>query len=401
MLQYQFLRSVILFYFIILFSPYIIFSQCLSGDCNNGKGVYQYLNGGKYEGSFKNGLENGFGLIVFTSGAKYEGEWLNGKKNGKGKYYYNTGEYYEGGFMSGLMHGKGKFQWSNGNIYEGVFQYDKISGQGVYRWINGDWYEGEFSDGLLNGKGIYYHSNGDVFEGEWVNNDRTGWGKYTSKNGTIEEGYYEKGTLTKSIEVKNKSQGLTEKQIEEIDLSQDVISSDDAKTKENVRQFLYGPTTSSATNKTVENNNTKNEVNNSEIKYINCDFQILKPKLNFTFVDNRTLCCICKKRYSEYSKNSEYTLNYEEVSYLTEILYLHHQKIGASNEHIKNDLNRLTDFIADNYKGLSSMGLIMAPAILYATQIPLFTSFGQEIGSKNRKVDLYDVEKFCSACMRR
>jgi uncharacterized protein (TIGR02145 family) len=199
------------------------------------------------------------------------------------------------------------------------------------------------------------------------------------------------------IAEKNQSQGLTEKQIEEIDLSQDVISSDDAKTKENVRQFLYGPTTSSATNKTVENNNSKNEVNNTEIKYVNCDFQILKPKLNFTFIDNRTLCCYCKKRYSEYSKNSEFTLNYQEVSYLTEILYLHHQKIGASNEHIKSDLNRLTDFIADNYKGLSSMGLLMAPSILYTTQIPLFITFGQEIGSKNRKVDLYHVEKFCSA----
>jgi len=57
------------------------FSQCISGDCNNGKGVYQYLNDGKYEGSFQNGLENGLGSIVFSSGAKYEGEWLNGKKN--------------------------------------------------------------------------------------------------------------------------------------------------------------------------------------------------------------------------------------------------------------------------------------------------------------------------------
>jgi hypothetical protein len=77
-------------------------------------------------------------------------------------------------------------------------------------------------------------------------------------------------------------------------------------------------------------------------------------------------------------------------------LYLHHQKIDASNEHIKSDLKRLVDFISDNYKGLSSMGLLMAPSILYTTQIPLLTAFGQEIGSKNREVDLYHVEKFCS-----
>ncbi len=187
-------------YILLSLSTFNSFSQCTSGDCNNGKGVYLYLNGGKYEGSFQNGLENGLGSIVFSSGAKYEGEWLNGKKNGFGKYYYITGEYYEGNFMSGLMHGKGKFKWSNGNNYEGDFQYDEINGKGIYRWINGDRYEGDFSNGLPNGNGKYYYTSGDIFEGVWVNNVRTGWGKLTSINGIVEEGNYENGTLIKSKE---------------------------------------------------------------------------------------------------------------------------------------------------------------------------------------------------------
>ena len=47
-----------------------------SGDCQDGEGVYEWADGGRYEGSFVNGSKNGKGKYDAseTSGI-YEGTW--------------------------------------------------------------------------------------------------------------------------------------------------------------------------------------------------------------------------------------------------------------------------------------------------------------------------------------
>ena len=54
-------------------------SQCISGDCENGFGVYNYSNGDRYEGLFKNGKWNGKGKYYYKNGDIYEGKWLDGE----------------------------------------------------------------------------------------------------------------------------------------------------------------------------------------------------------------------------------------------------------------------------------------------------------------------------------
>ena len=34
----------------------------------------------------------GKGIYYFNNGDRYEGEWKNDKREGKGKYYYNNGD---------------------------------------------------------------------------------------------------------------------------------------------------------------------------------------------------------------------------------------------------------------------------------------------------------------------
>ncbi len=69
----------------------------------HGYGVYQVVNGGRYEGYWKNGFKDGEGVFYHRSGnVQYEGEWQAGEPHGMGKVYNAKGELkYEGEFKNG------------------------------------------------------------------------------------------------------------------------------------------------------------------------------------------------------------------------------------------------------------------------------------------------------------
>ncbi len=81
-----------------LFSAEQVFSKCISGNCKNGKGVYQMKNGSRYEGEFKDGKFHGKGTYFFFNGSRYEGYWENGEMSGKGTWHYANGMKLEGTF---------------------------------------------------------------------------------------------------------------------------------------------------------------------------------------------------------------------------------------------------------------------------------------------------------------
>ena len=85
-----------------LFSAEQVFSKCISGNCKNGKGVYQMKNGSRYEGEFKDGKFHGKGTYFFFNGSRYEGYWENGEMSGKGTWHYANGMKLKGTFSKAI-----------------------------------------------------------------------------------------------------------------------------------------------------------------------------------------------------------------------------------------------------------------------------------------------------------
>jgi len=57
------------------------FAQCTEGNCENGQGTYQYSNGDKYKGQWKNNRLDGQGTLTYLDGSKYVGQWKNNSYN--------------------------------------------------------------------------------------------------------------------------------------------------------------------------------------------------------------------------------------------------------------------------------------------------------------------------------
>ena len=108
---------------------------------------------GKYIGQINNGLKEGKGIYYFNNGDRYEGEWKKDIKEGKGIYFYKSGNRYEGDYKNNKKEGKGIFYFNKGNRYEGDFKNDKFEGKGIKYFNNGDRRMGDY----LNDKPIGIH----------------------------------------------------------------------------------------------------------------------------------------------------------------------------------------------------------------------------------------------------
>ena len=69
----------------------------------DGYGVYNVINGGSFEGYWKNGFKHGRGVFYYRGGkVHYDGEWQCGEPHGEGKVFNMSGELkYEGRFRDG------------------------------------------------------------------------------------------------------------------------------------------------------------------------------------------------------------------------------------------------------------------------------------------------------------
>ncbi|MCH2021241.1 MAG: hypothetical protein MK207_02075 [Saprospiraceae bacterium] len=65
--------------------------MCITGDCRNGYGHFEWPEGDKYIGNFSQGKMDGYGVFYWSSNNKYIGYWKNGKMHGEGMLFYDEG----------------------------------------------------------------------------------------------------------------------------------------------------------------------------------------------------------------------------------------------------------------------------------------------------------------------
>ena len=104
-------------------------SVCYSSnnDHNNknnyeGRGIYYYNDGSRYEGDFKKGKRDGKGIYYYFTGNTYEGDWKDDKREGKGVYYYSNGDREMGNYLDNkeigihaVLKANGKVTYNNYN----------------------------------------------------------------------------------------------------------------------------------------------------------------------------------------------------------------------------------------------------------------------------------------------
>jgi hypothetical protein len=52
------------------------------------KGIYEWSDGRKYEGEWKNNKMEGYGVFTWPDGRRYEGEYIDDKKEGNGVFFW-------------------------------------------------------------------------------------------------------------------------------------------------------------------------------------------------------------------------------------------------------------------------------------------------------------------------
>lgn len=170
-------------------------AQCLSGDCKDGFGKYDY-GFAIYEGNFINEKPNGKGTMDYGNGEKFVGNFKNGQEDGDGILYKNNLAK-NVNYSNGKMKIKEKSVVIGGNIptVAGCEKGDCYNGFGIVKFDSGNRYEGNFENGIKSGEGKFYFAGGNVFTGTFKDNTYTnGVFKYAQEQITFDGNYNDDGS---------------------------------------------------------------------------------------------------------------------------------------------------------------------------------------------------------------
>ncbi|WP_461112550.1 M48 family metalloprotease [Spirosoma jeollabukense] len=96
---------------------------CVSGDCEDGTGVFIYPTRERYVGEFEEGDKHGEGMEYYADGRlKYKGNFRDNMRSDYGVYYYQNGDKYAGWFQKNLPNGKGTYYFADGERLNATFK---------------------------------------------------------------------------------------------------------------------------------------------------------------------------------------------------------------------------------------------------------------------------------------
>ncbi len=96
---------------------------CITGDCEDGRGVFVYPTRERYAGEFEEGDKHGEGAEYYADGKlKYRGNFRDNLRADYGVYYYRNGDKYTGWFAKNVPNGKGVYTFPDGARIVGTFR---------------------------------------------------------------------------------------------------------------------------------------------------------------------------------------------------------------------------------------------------------------------------------------
>lgn len=191
-------KIILISLFLSTFLVNFINAQCLSGDCQNGMGVYILKDGSKYVGVFQGGKATGNGHISYTDGSIYKGEVRKGRPHGLGIKKQTDGITKEGLWSKGRFEKKQivpQAEWATkGQLGQTTcVSGDCQNGHGTLIMNDGSIYVGQFQNGEISGQGICYYTDGSKYQGQWLNRFPEGLGTKTFKTGKEWTGNWHRG----------------------------------------------------------------------------------------------------------------------------------------------------------------------------------------------------------------
>lgn len=207
--------------YLFLFSSPFLYSQCLSGDCDNGEGIWKDGTGVVYKGEFVNGSITGIGTITYP---EYPAEGPFDVVEIKDLLLYEGAVVYSGGLTRGTPNGNGTLEFLTGQIIKCNWVDGDPVGLGVWTVPNSspgsnDGYEitGPFTEWSISGLGEIAYNTGNTYRGEIVEFNEDGEGTLFFYSGGNMEGNWKEGkcincqsavTSTRNMIPLNKENGV-------------------------------------------------------------------------------------------------------------------------------------------------------------------------------------------------
>ncbi len=154
----------------------------------NGIGTLTGKKGEVYIGGFMDDKKYGRGVLAKNQKIEKDGYWLNDKfikvkdpdmedykltgncENGTGIYIFKNGDSYTCQWKEGKKNGMGIIYFKGAGTYIGNFSNDQRNGFGVMQWVETGRYEGQWKDGQMDGDGVFYNPDQTVRQkGKWAN----------------------------------------------------------------------------------------------------------------------------------------------------------------------------------------------------------------------------------------